>query len=141
MNTLVAVVLGMTLEAPPPASGPAQMDSLLSAAQRAAHAWRAHDFEGMLAGGPVTLTLPGVTPSAPLRASQAAELLRAFAGGARELEVEVTVARAVDRDRAYVEVSRVFVAPGSRAATRQTVYLGLRREGARFVVAEVRVVP
>lgn len=144
MTVLLAALLAATLAAAPtePAAGaPAQMDSLLAAAQRAARAWRSHDFQGMVGRGTVALSLPGVAASAPLRPTQAAELLRAFAGEARELEVEVTVARAVDRDRAYVEVLRVFTPPGSAIASRQTVYLGLRREGARFEVAEVRVVP
>jgi hypothetical protein len=144
MTILLAAALALGLAAAPSAAPPTaggQMDSLLAAAQRAARAWRTHDFQGMVGGGPVTLSLPGGASSAPLRGSQAAELLRAFAGEARELEVEVTLARAVDRDRAYVEVLRVFTPPGSQVASRQTVYLGMRREGARFAVAEVRVVP
>jgi hypothetical protein len=120
----------------------AQMDSLLAAAQRAARAWRAHDFAALVGeGAPVAVSLPGAGATAPLRPAQAAEVLRAYAEGAREIAVEVTLARAVDRDRAYVEVQREFTPRGSQAAARQTIYLSLRREGARFRVAEVRIVP
>jgi hypothetical protein len=148
---MLAAVLALVLAAAPShdggrqagaATAQGQMDSLLAAAQRAARHWRSHDFQRMVEGaGTVTLSLPGVTPSAPLRPSQAAELLRAFSDGAREVEIEVTIARAVDRDRAYVEVQRTFTPPGSAVAATQTVYLGLRQRGAGFVVAEVRVVP
>jgi hypothetical protein len=139
----VCLALAQTSAATAPyrASGP-QMDSLLAAAQRSARAWRAHDFGALVGdGGMVTLSLPGAAATAPLRPAQAAELLRAFAEGAQETEVEVTLARAVDQDRAYVEVQRAFRSRGSGVVARQTVYLGLRREGAGFRVAEVRVVP
>lgn len=147
MTALLAVVLCLAGPGPvggvealrPPAT---QMDSLLAAAQRAARAWRGHDFAALVGeGAPVVVSLPGVAATAPLRSAQAAELLRAFAEGTREIEVEVTLARAVDRDRAYVEVQRAFTPRGSRVPTHQTVYLGLRREGAGFRVSEVRVVP
>jgi hypothetical protein len=147
MITALATVLCLALPGAAPTVGPGrapavQMDSLLAAAQRAARAWRNHEF-GVLVGdgGLVALSLPRVAATAPLRPAQAAELLRAFAEGAQELEVEVTLARAVDRDLAYVEVQRVFTPRGSRVAATQTIYLGLRREGAGYRVAEVRVVP
>lgn len=147
MITALATVLCLALPGAAPTVGPGrapavQMDSLLAAAQRAARAWRNHEF-GVLVGdgGLVALSLPRVAATAPLRPAQAAELLRAFAEGAQELEVEVTLARAVDRDLAYVEVQRVFTPHGSRVAATQTIYLGLRREGAGYRVAEVRVVP
>ncbi len=119
-----------------------QMDSLLAAAQRAARAWRRHEFAALVGeGAPVAVSLPGARATAPLRPSQAAELLRVFAEGSSEGEVEVTLARAVDRDRGYVEIQREFTPRGSQAPARQTIYLSLRRDGAGFRVAEVRVVP
>jgi len=149
MIGLLAVLLAGTLglaapgaRAVPARAEAGQMDSLLAAAQRAARHWRHHDFQGMVSGsGTVTLSLPGANPTAPLRPAQAAELLRAFSEGASEVEVEVVVARAVDRDRGYVEVQRTFTPAGSAVAATQTVYLGLRRRGGGFDVAEVRVVP
>lgn len=149
MIALLAAVLGLFVPtlpggtgAPAPAAALVQVDSLLAAAQRAAQAWRLHQFGDLVGGGiPVVVSLPGAAATAPLRPPQAAELLRAFAEGAEELTVEVTLARAVDRDRAYVEILREFTPRGSRDPERQTVYLGLRRSGAGFRVSEVRVVP
>jgi hypothetical protein len=119
-----------------------QMDSLLVAAQRAARAWRRHDFAALFtAEGEVRLQLPGTAPTGPLRAAQAAELLRAFAGGATEESAEVAVVRRVDPDRAYVEVERRFTVRGTSAWRSQTVYLGMRWEGSGYRVVEIRVVP
>jgi hypothetical protein len=85
-------------------------DSLIASAQRAARAWRGHDFDGLLEGSrAVSLHLPGADPSQALRPGQASALLKAFAGTAREIEVEVEVARNVDSLRAYVEIRRTFV--------------------------------
>jgi hypothetical protein len=134
---VTALILALALAT----QGP-QMDSLIAAANRGAAAWRAHDFGALVAGaGEIAVQLPEATPSGPLRAAQAAELLRAFVAGARELEVEVTVARSLDADRAYVEMRRVFTVRGAGAPRSQRVYLGLQRNGAGFRVAEVRVVP
>ena len=84
-----------------------QMDSLLVAAQRAARAWRRHDFAALFtAEGEVRLQLPGSEPTGPLGAAQAAELLRAFAGGATEESAEVAVVRRVDPDRARLWAGR-----------------------------------
>lgn len=126
-----------------PAAGAAlQVDSLLAAAERVAMAWRRHDFAAVVAGaGAVALHLPGTDPSAPLRPAQAAEVLRAFAEGAEEVEVSVAVARNVDRDRAYVELRRVFSVRGTTSRRMEIVYVSLRRSGAGFRVSEIRVVP
>jgi len=123
-------------------AAPLQVDSLLAAAERVATAWRHHDFAAVVAGaGAVALHLPGTDPSAPLRPAQAAELLRAFADGAEEVEVSVAVARNVDRDRAYVELRRVFSVRGTTSRRMEIVYVSLRRTGAGFRVSEIRVVP
>ena len=116
-------------------------DSIFAAAQRAAHAWRAHDFDGLLEHCPaVALHLPGADPSAPLPSAQAAELLRAFAGTAREVSVAVEVARDVDSLRAYAEVRRVYLVRRGSEPRTQTLYLGLRRSGEGYAVAEIRLV-
>jgi hypothetical protein len=116
-------------------------DSLVSAAQRAARAWRAHDFGALLAGSrEISLHLPGADPSQPVRAAQATELLRTFAGQSQELELEVEVARHVDSSRAYVEMHRTYqMRPGAEQRA-ETLYLGLRREGLAYRVSEIRIV-
>ncbi len=137
-----AVALVAVLATRPAAAQTAESDSLLAAAQRAARAWRTHDFAALLAGATVVqVLLPGAEPSAPLRVPQVAELLRTFTEGAEELEVVVQVARAVDEHRAYVEIQRVFRVRGTDVRRAQTVYVGLQRTGAAYVAAEVRVVP
>lgn len=119
-----------------------QAESLMVAAHRAARAWARHDFEELVARSDgILLSLPGSDPSAPLRPAQAALLLHAFADGAEEVEVEVVVARNVDRDRAYVEARRTFTVRGTTTRGAQTIYLGLRLDGTSYRLSEVRVVP
>ena len=138
-TALLAAVLLLLLTPPLHAQG---MDSLLAAGQRAARAWRQHDFRGFVGQAPlIAVSLPGSPATLPMRAGQAAELLAAFVEGADEAEVEMMVARSVDPERAYVEIRRVFTSRGSDARRIETLYLGMRRAGTSFVVAEVRVVP
>ena len=119
-----------------------QTDSLLAAAQRAARAWRLHDFAGLVAGSPgVMVRLGGTEPSAPLRPAQAAQTLQAFVAGAVELEVEVLAVRSVDAGRAYAEVQRTFSVRGTASRGVQTLYVGLRRVEGVWRVVEVRLVP
>jgi hypothetical protein len=127
---------------PEPSPSRMQVESLLVAARRAVQAWARHDFAELVGrSASIMLHLPGAEPSTPLRPAQAAELLHAFADGAEETAVEVVVARAVDGERAYVEAQRVFVVRGTEARRTQTIYLGMRRQGACYWVAEIRVVP
>jgi hypothetical protein len=131
---------------PPAVAGPSapvqQMDSLLSAARRAARAWRLHEFVALVTGSPgVMVRLGGTEPSAPLRLAQAAQTLQTFARGSVELEVEVLAVRPVDDGRAYAEVQRTFVMPGTTARRSQTLYLGLRKVEGVWRVVEVRLVP
>lgn len=142
-RTALLLAAGMTgLAIAPQSVAGQELDSLLGAARRAALAWQRHDFSAMLAGSPgVVLHLPGTDPSSPLRPEQAAELLRAFAGGDDELSVEVVVARDVGREQAYVEARRTFTVRGGTAQRVQTVYLGMRQAGGAYRVVEVRVVP
>ena len=124
------------------AAGAQQADSLLVAARRAAAHWMHHDFGGLVGtANAVMVHLPGTEPSSPLRPTQAAELLRAFAEGAEELEVTVLVARNVDPDRAYVEAQRVFQARGTDVRRSQTLYFGFRRVGPSYRLVEVRALP
>jgi len=123
-------------------AAPRQEDPLMEAARRAARAWQRHDFAALVAGSPgVLVRLGGAEPSAPLPPAQAALTLRAFAGGAEELETEVVAVREVDAGRGYAELQRTFVAKGTSARRAQTLYLEWRRAGRVHHLVEVRVVP
>ena len=136
---LLVALLGAAGSVPARAQG---MDSLIAAAQRAADAFRHHDFRSFVGGADqVAVVLPGAGGTGPLPGAQAAQVLSAFAEGSAERAVEVTVARMVDAQRAYVEIHREFTARGGGNPRAQTLYLGLRRDGSGFKVAEVRIVP
>jgi hypothetical protein len=113
---------------------PAQgADSLMVAARRAADQWMRHDFSVMVGtGAAVMVHLPGTEPSSPLRPTQAAELLRAFAAGQKEIEVTVLVARNVDPDRAYVEAQRTYQPRDTDLRRTQALYFGFRRTPAGY---------
>jgi hypothetical protein len=122
---------------------PAQgTDSLLVAARRAAEQWMRHDFAGLVGtGAAVMVHLPGAEPSSALRPTQAAELLRAFAEGMREIEVTVLVARNVDPDRAYVEAQRVYQPFDTVVRRSQALYFGFRHTAAGYRLVEIRALP
>ncbi len=80
-------------------------------------------------------------PSAPMPPALAAQALRTFAAGARELASEVLAVREVGAIHAYAEVQRTYAARGSSARRTQTLYLGWRWVGATPRLVEVRVVP
>jgi hypothetical protein len=99
-------------------------DALTGAARRAARAWHRHDFAALVAGSPgVIVRRRGADPSAPMPPAQAARTLRAFAGGAEEVQTEVGAVREVDEDRGYTEVQRTYVVTGTSARRVQTLYL------------------
>ena len=119
-----------------------QADSLMAAARRATAQWMAHEFTGLVGGGEAVMVhLPGAEPSSPLRPAHAAELLRAFAEGTRELDLVVQVVRDVGPDRAYVEAQRVFQVGGTDVRHSQTLYFGFRRVGTSYHLVEIRALP
>jgi hypothetical protein len=119
-----------------------QTDSLMVAARRAVAQWTAHDFTSLVGGGEAVMVhLPGAEPSSPLRPSQAAELLRGFADGTREIDLVVLVVRDVDPDRAYVEAQRSFQVRGTDVRHTQTLYFGYRRVGKSYRLVEIRALP
>jgi hypothetical protein len=136
MNWLLVVALAV---------GPAhlgQADSLMVAARRATARWMAHEFAGLVSGGEAVMVhLPGAEPSSPLRPAQAAELLRAFAEGTRELDLTVQMVRNVEPDRAYVEAQRIFQVRGTEVRHSQTLYFGFRRVGTSYRLVEIRALP
>jgi len=149
MGTVAAVAIGLWLTALPgqaPGRGPgaarAQDDPLMAAARRAARAWQRHDFSALVAGSPgVLVRLGGAEHSTPMPPAQAVLTLRAFAGGAQELQTVVTAVREVDAGRGYAEVQRTFRAKGTDSRRVQTLYLEWRRTGRVQRLVEIRVVP
>ena len=133
------IVLAVLCLAPVPAQG---ADSLLVAARRAADQWMRHDFGAMVGtGAAVMVHLPGAEPSSPLRPTQAARLLSAFAEGTREISVEILVARNVDPDRAYVEAQRVYQPRDTELRRSQALYFGFRRTSRGYRLVEIRALP
>ncbi len=118
-----------------------QIDSLMATGQRITAAWSRHDFEALTreGAGEILLVLPGGAAPSPLKQRQAAELLRGFTDGAVEAAAQLRVARAVDRDRAYIEMERVFSVRGTPGRKAQTVLFGLRRTGSGYRIYEVRI--
>jgi len=135
-----AQVPGAPVGAAPAAPG--ESDSLTSAARRAAHAWQRHDFAALVVGSPgVMVRLGPSAPSAPMPPAQAVLTLRAFAGGAEELQAEVTAVHEVDAARGYAEVQRTYVVRGTSARRVQTLYFGWQRVDRVPRLVDVRVVP
>ena len=112
------------------------------AAQRTRLAWLAHDPVALLQGSPgVILQIPGADPSAAMGRSQAAELLARYLRTSVERGVDIAVAREVEEGRGYVELVRRYTIAGTAEQRRETVFIGLRRQGARWAVVELRAGP
>ena len=117
----------------------AQSGSLADAAQAARAAWQAHDVEALVAHSPrVVLQIPGAEPSAPLARAQAAILLGRYLGIAVERSVTVVTTREVEAGTGFVELERRYVVKSTTDERRETVFLGFRLAGARWVLVEVR---
>ena len=125
------------------AVGPlAGQSGLAESAQQARAAWLAHDAEALLDHSPgVILQIPGADPSSALRRQQASELLARYLRTSVERSVEITTVREVEEGRGYVELLRRFSVTGTAEERRETVFLGLRRVAARWVVVELRTAP
>ena len=109
------------------------------AAARARSAWLAHDPAALLTGSPgVTLEIPGADPSSAIGRDQASELLGRYLRTSQERSVEVRVAREMAEGQGYVELERRFTVVGTSEERHETVFLGLRRRGAEWVVVELR---
>lgn len=117
------------------------IDSLMATGQRITAAWSRHDFTALTreCAGEILLVLPGGAAPSPLKQRQAAELLRGFTDGTLEAAAQLRVARAVDRDRAYIEMERVFTTRGTPGRKAQTVLFGLRRTGSGYRIYEIRI--
>ena len=119
----------------------AQEPPLQAAAAGVRAAWLAHDVGGVVASGPeILVQLPGADPAPAVGRAQAAALLRSFLAGGKDIEVTVRSARQIQPGVGYVELRRRFRVTGTQELRSQRVLLGYRLTGARWELAELRVV-
>lgn len=118
---------------------PSQAGTLVAAAQAAREAWLAHDPQALVARSPsVVLQIPGADPSSPVGRAQAAELLRRYWAQALERSLTIVTVREVEEGKGFVELERRYVVRGTADERRETLFLGFRRHGERWVLTEVR---
>jgi hypothetical protein len=124
-----------------PAGLTAQDSALVDTAERARHAWLAHDPAALIALSPrVLVQLPGADPSVALGPAQAAALLTDFLAPSEEVEVLVGAARQVETARGYVELQRRYRVTGTQDVRHQTLLLGYRLGRTGWILVEFRVV-
>jgi hypothetical protein len=128
--------LAALLGAAAPLAGQATLEEAARAVQRG---WLAHDANAIVGHGPrVVLQIPGVDPSAAVSRAQAVALLARYLQPAEERGMEIVAIREVETGRGVVELERRYAVRGTDDARRETVFLGFRREGAGWVLAELR---
>jgi hypothetical protein len=117
----------------------AQTGTLEAAAHAARDAWMAHDVAALVGGSSgIILQIAGAAPSSPVGRAQAEELLRRHLATGTEVAVTIVTVREVEPARGFVELERRYVVRGTTDARRETVVLGFRRSGERWVLSEVR---
>jgi len=116
--------------------------TLPEAAEQARQAWLAHDPQALVGQSTsLVLQIPGADPSSPLGRAQAVELLRRYLRPTEERSLDVAVVREVEPGRGFVELSRRFVVAGTDEARCETLFLGFRERGGRWVLVDVRIAP
>lgn len=117
--------------------------TLPEAAQAAQRAWLRHDTRGLVAQSPnLVLRIPGTDASSPLAPAQAAELLRRYLRPVEERSLEVREIKEVEGGKeGFVELDRRFIVAGTTDVRRETLFLGFRRLGERWVLTELRSAP
>ncbi len=124
----------MLLAAPLAAQG-----SLAEAAELARTAWLAHDPQSLVGqSASLVLQIPGADPSSPLDRAQAVELLRRHLRSATERSLSVSAIHEVGGEKGYVELDRRYVVTGTSDVRWETIFLGFRRVGERWLLSEVR---
>jgi hypothetical protein len=124
-------------------AGPAlAQGSLAEAAERVRAAWLDHNVQAIVGQtASVVLQIPGADPSAPVNRAQALELLRRHLRAGVERRLSVSGAREVEPGHGYAELERRYVVAGTTDERRETVFLGFRKLGAEWVLAELRSAP
>jgi hypothetical protein len=113
--------------------------TLQQAAQAAVAGWLTHDAEAVVGqGGRVVLQIPGADPSAAVSRAQAVALVARYLRPADERGLDIVAIREVEDGWGVVELERRYVVRGTDDERRETVFLGFRRESARWVLAELR---
>lgn len=138
MRELIMASLAMTVLAGPLAG---QAEALTEAAETARAAWHRQATRVMMepAIRGVRLQLPGADPSAALSQAQGAALLAEYLSGAEEVETTIRAVRVVSAGRGYVELRRRYQVAGTEEVRSETVLLGYRGEGERWILAELRI--
>ena len=122
-------------------SGQAQ-GSLAEAAERVRQAWLAHNVQAVVGqSASVVLQIPGADPSAPVGRAQAIELLRRHLRAGAERGLRVSAVREVEPGRGYAELDRRYVVAGTSDERRETIFLGFRKPGQEWMLAELRSAP
>jgi len=118
-----------------------QAEELTEAAEAARDAWHRQAAGVMMepATQGIRVQLPGADPSAALSQAQAAALLEEYLSGAEEVETVVRAARVVAAGRGYVELWRRYRVDGTEEVRSETVLLGYRQEGDRWVLVDLRI--
>ena len=116
--------------------------SLGEAAERVRQAWLAHDVQAVVGqSASVVLQIPGADPSAPVDRAQAMELLRRHLRAGVERALSVSAVREVEPGRGYAELDRRYVVAGTSDERRETIFLGFRKLGREWLLAELRSAP
>ena len=138
MRALMMASLAMIVVAGPLLG---QAESLTDAAEDARAAWHRQATQVMMepAIRGIRVQLPGADPSAELSQAQGAALLAEYLDGAEEVETVVRTARVVSAGRGYVELRRRYRVAGTEEIRTETVLLGYRQEGDRWVLADLRI--
>ncbi len=116
--------------------------SLAEAAERVRQAWLAHNVQAVVGqSASVVLQIPGADPSAAVDRAQAIELLRRHVRAAVERALSVSAVREVEPGRGYAELDRRYVVAGTSDERRETIFLGFRKPGQEWLLAELRSAP
>ena len=135
------IVVALVLSSVATASGVAQ-GSLPEAAERVRQACLAHNVQAVVGqSASVVLQIPGADPSAPVDRAQAIELLRRHLRAGAERGLRVSAVREIEPGRGYAELDRRYVVAGTSDERRETIFLGFRKPGREWLLAELRSAP
>ena len=116
--------------------------SLADAGERVRQGWLAHNVQAVVGqSASVVLQIPGADPSAPVDRAQAMELLRRHLRAGVERALSVSAVREVEPGRGYAELDRRYVVAGTSDERRETIFLGFRKLGREWLLAELRSAP